>query len=198
MNGKLICFEGIDGSGKGTQVRKAMGVFPGSALFTYPDKNWEIGKVISDFLKKKVKLSPTNQFLLYASDIQKDQETIGKMLAEGKTVILDRYIFSTLAYQDASGFGMSRGLEIIDELGFLAPDIAILLDIDPKTSIARKKKQNSSLERFEKEKFLGKVRKNYLSLAKGKFLSKAWLVLDGRKSEAELAGGVRLLALKSP
>ena len=196
MNGKLVCFEGIDGSGKGTQVKRAIEAIPSAVLFNYPDKNWAVGRVIGRFLEKKTKLSPLHQFLLYASDIHKDQEKIRELVEEGKTVVLDRYIFSTLAYQAASGFAMNKGLEIAEELGFLAPDLTILLDIDPKTSVERKKKQNALLERFEKEKFLGKVRKNYLSLAKRKFLSKKWAVLDGERSQAELAEEIRLLVLK--
>ncbi len=195
MRGKIICFEGIDGSGKGTQVKKTIDAIPGAVLFTYPDKNWAVGRVIGSFLEKKTRLSPLHQFLLYASDIQKDQEKIKQLLEDGRTVVFDRYIFSTLAYQDASGFRMNKGLGIVKELEFLAPDLTILLDIDPKTSVERKKKQNNSLERFEKEKFLGKVRKNYLLLAKKKFLSKKWFVLDGGRSQAELGEEIRLLVL---
>ncbi|MFH1471023.1 MAG: dTMP kinase [Candidatus Micrarchaeota archaeon] len=197
MRGKLICFEGIDGSGKGTQVRAMQGREPSSILFTYPDKSWPIGRVISSFLKKTVSLSPAHQFLLYLADIYKDQERIRAMLESGKTVVLDRYIFSTLAYQDASGFEIKRGVGIAKELGFLPPDITFLIDIDPKTSVLRKRKQNNSLERFEKQRFLARVRKNYLSLAKEKFLSKKWLVVDGRKGKADMAEEIRLLVLKS-
>jgi len=197
MRGKLICFEGIDGSGKGTQVRAMRRRMPGSVLFTYPDKNWPIGSIISSFLEKKVSLSPAQQFLLYLADIHKDQEKIRLMLESGKTVILDRYIFSTLAYQGASGFEIQRGEGIAKELGFIPPDITFLIDIDPKTSVLRKRKQNKSLERFEKQRFLTRARKNYLSLTKEKFLSKKWLVLDGRKGEADIAEEIRLLVLKS-
>ncbi|MFH0817590.1 MAG: dTMP kinase [Candidatus Micrarchaeota archaeon] len=196
MKGKLICFEGIDGSGKGTQARNLIKKMPGSALFAYPDKNWPIGRVIANFLAKKVRLSPVHQFLLYSADIHKDQGKIEKLLKAGKTVILDRYLFSTLAYQGASGFGIKRGQKIIKELNFLAPDLTILLDINPRASVERKKKQNSSLERFEKEKFLGKVRKNYLMLAKRKFLSKKWLVVNGGEKPGKIAEEIRLLVLK--
>jgi dTMP kinase len=184
MTGKLIALEGIDGSGKGSQARRLLAGIPGAILLTYPDKNWAVGKVIASFLSKKVKLSPAHQFLLYLSDIHKDQETIRLMLQEGKTVILDRYLFSTLAYQDASGFEMEQGMAIVNELDFIEPDVTVLLDIPPSVSIERKKKQNKSLEFFEREKFLEKVRKNYLALAEEGFLSKEWLVLGGEGDEA--------------
>ncbi len=188
MKGRLICFEGIDGSGKGSQIEKLRKKLHSPVIISYPDKNSVIGKLISEFLRKKLRLSPPNQFFLYASDIFKDQETIKGELEKGKTVILDRYALSTLAYQDASGFPMDKGLAIVKELDFLEPDLTILLDIDPEISVERKKKQNSSrLERFEKARFLRKVRKNYLLLAKKKALSKKWLVIDGSKGKDEIA-----------
>jgi dTMP kinase len=198
MKGRLICFEGVDGSGKGLQIGKLAERMLNSISFTYPDKNWEVGRIIDTFLKKKVHLNPVHQFLLYSSDIFKDQGKLEKLLAGGKTVILDRYIFSTIAYQGASGFEMKRGIGIAKELGFIKPDITFLLDISPKTSVERKKKQNKSLERFEKEKFLKKVRKNYLGLAKRNFLSKKWVVVNGERDPDEMAREIRLLVLKTP
>ncbi len=197
MKGRLICFEGTDGSGKGSQIRRLAEKTPGAVFFTYPDKGWEIGRIIAKFLRKRVAFSPIHQFLLYAGDIHKDQEKINGMLEQGKTVILDRYIFSTISYQGASGFGTKRGIGLVTELGFLAPDIAILLDINPKTSVERKKKQNNALERFEKQRFLKKVRANYLELARNNFLSKKWFIVDGERSEGEIAEEISLLVLKS-
>ena len=191
MRGKLICFEGIDGSGKGSQIGLLRKKMPKAIVYTYPDKSWAIGKCISDFLKKRIRLSPVHQFLLYASDIFKDQERIRTELESGKAVLLDRYIISTVAYQAASGFPMEKSLAIINELEFLKPDLTVLLDIDPKISVRRKKKQNSSrLERFEKARFLGKVRKNYLLLTRKKQLSKKWLVIDGSKEKEEISGEI--------
>lgn len=190
MRGKLICFEGIDGSGKGSQIKRLMERMPDSVLFAYPDRSWEIGKAIQVFLKDKIRLSPVHQFFLYAADILKDQGRIERELELGKTVILDRYVISTVAYQAASGFEKERGLAIADELGFLKPDVTILLDISPKTSVERKKKQTGKLERFEKEKFLGKVRRNYLELARKRLVSKRWAVIDGEEEPERIGRNI--------
>ncbi|PIY60026.1 dTMP kinase [Candidatus Woesearchaeota archaeon CG_4_10_14_0_8_um_filter_47_5] len=196
MKGKLVCFEGIDGAGKGLQIRIAL-KDRRAVLFTYPDKDWAIGRVIQGFLKNKIRLAPANQFFLYLSDIHKDQERIGTLLAQGKNVFLDRYVSSTIAYQGASGFPVKRGLEVAKEIGFLKPDLTIHLDINPTQSVARKKKQSAKLERFEKKKFLGKVRSNYLKLAKSILLSKSWAVVDAGRAPDEVRAEIGLLLRKT-
>lgn len=187
MKGKLICFEGIDGSGKGHQIGRLLQVSPEAALYKYPDTGWEIGKAIELFLKRGLKLSAAHQFFLYLSDILKDQERISDQLAQGKTVFLDRYITSTLAYQDASGFEMKRGLGIVRELDFIEPDLTILIDVHPEISIRRKRKQNGKLEFFERKSFLMKVRDNFLKLRGTGTFSKQWLLIDGANSPDEIS-----------
>ncbi|MFH1447910.1 MAG: dTMP kinase [Candidatus Micrarchaeota archaeon] len=187
MGGKIICFEGIDGSGKGHQIHKLLEVSPEAVLYQYPDKNWEIGKVIDSFLKKRTRLSPTHQFFLYLSDILKDQGRIKDQIEEGKIIFLDRYITSTLVYQDASGFEMKKGIKIVKELDFIEPDLTILIDIHPEISISRKKKQNGKLEFFERKSFLEKVRKNFLKLRKTGTFSKRWLLVDGMNPPDEIS-----------
>ncbi len=187
MRGLLICLEGIDGSGKGHQIHKLLEVSPDAQLYQYPDKNWEIGKAIGAFLKRKLKLNPTHQFFLYLSDIYKDQTKIENQLERGKIIFLDRYITSTIAYQDASGFDMKRGMSITRELGFIEPDLTVLIDVHPEISIRRKKKQNGKLEFFERKSFLQKVRQNFLKLKKSGVFSKKWLLVDGSLSPEDIS-----------
>ncbi|MFX1378064.1 MAG: dTMP kinase [Promethearchaeota archaeon] len=123
----------------------------------------KIGKLIREFLKNK-DIPPSTDALLFAADrnLHYNNE-IKKKLEEGFIVISDRYIESSIVYQSAQSEDIS--VEWVKEINKFVelPDITIILDIDPKIALARKKNEN--LEKFEHITFLDKVRNLYLKRA---------------------------------
>lgn len=169
----LIVIEGADGCGKNTQIdllRKKLEF----EFFKYPTKNFPI---IEDYLEGRVTLHPKSLFLLFLADIAEEQAKLKKAVASGKPVIVDRYIFSTIAYE-LGAIGYEDSKEIINKIGFLAPDKVVLLDVDPEVAQERKRKQKS-LDRYESDlNYQKKVRKDFLSLYEEKYLAKEWIKID--------------------
>lgn len=173
----LIVFEGIDGCGKSTQIELLKEKL-NAVVFKYPTRKYPM---LNDFLEKKASLDPKALFLMFLADIADDQANVKKALLEDKTVILDRYVFSTLAYE-VDGITPRNGGKIVDSVGYMRPDHVILLDIDPKTSQERKSAQKE-LDRYEENfAYLEKVRLNFLALAEERFLTTSWHTIDAAKS----------------
>lgn len=151
MAGKLIVFEGIGGSGKEVYVQKLVKFIKENKLesrnIAYPDIKNPIGKIIKDFLQNKLELLPETQFMLFAADIAKDKEKIREWLNEGKFVILDRYITSTIAYQCAQNFPLENAMSIVKLLGFQKPGHLFYFKISPAKASERLMKKNKN--RFE-------------------------------------------------
>lgn len=180
MRGPFITFEGIEGSGKSTQIALLAKHLTESGMritLTREPGGTPIGDQIRKILLDPANgmLDPTAELLLYAaSRAQHLHEIIQPSLAEGTAVLCDRFSDATLAYQ-----GKGRGLdqEIIRSLdrivtAGLRPDLTLLFDIDPALGIARARgrNENRGLEaeaRFENEElaFHDRVRQGYLALA---------------------------------
>lgn len=198
--GLFVVIEGIDGAGGETQSKLLKQFLEEKGkeveLIKYPDYEGPIGKLIHDFLHKKFDISPEVQFCLYATDMVKDRERIEKALREGKIVIADRYLTSTLAYQTLQGFPLEKGLEFAKFFGLPTPDLAIFLEITPETSIKRKFKEKNDLDRHESDKdFLRKVNESYRNLIENKIFAKEWVVIDGEKPIEEVAKEVQKIVL---
>ena len=177
----LITLEGIEGSGKTTQVKYIVEFLKNQGhktIATREPGGTLIGKKIRGILldPENKDLCSTAELLLYCADrVQHVEKVILPALTSGNFVICDRFADATMAYQ-----GYARGLnhntinllhEII--LGDLRPDITLLLDLDPEIGLTRawkeldNGKRTVSEARFEKEEILfhKKVRDGYLKLA---------------------------------
>jgi dTMP kinase len=177
---KLIIFEGIDGSGKTTQAKyfaKKLNAF----YFREPK-----------FFKKEIlkEIHPLTELFLFLADRSEVYSRI-KNILKNKNVILDRSFPSTLAYQ-LIGRNLKKLIPIDDylKIDFLArqkiePDLVIVFDLPVDIALKRLKKKT----KFEEKKFLIKVRKAYLGLAK-KF---NWYVVDGTKDKNEVKKNVWLI-----
>ncbi len=182
MRKMFITFEGIEGSGKTTQIKYLADYLSSKGydcIMTREPGSTNIGKKIRGILldPENNDLDPVAELLLYMADrIQHVKQMIIPALHEGKTVLCDRYTDSTLVYQ---GFARGLDIELIKKLhslliNDLKPDITFLFDLPPETGLSRAWKQikngaRSELEtRFEKEKlaFHEKVRSGYLELAR--------------------------------
>lgn len=172
--GFFISFEGIEGTGKTTQVRllaERLSKAGYSVILTKEPGGTAIGNKIRDVL-----LQPEHKGMFYLTELllynadraQHLKELILPAISEGKIVITDRFSDSTVAYQ-----GYGRGIDIsliksIDEIatGGIKPDITILFDLDVETGLKRNRGINK-IDRLELEdiEFHKKVRKGYLQIA---------------------------------
>ncbi|MBU0591234.1 dTMP kinase [Candidatus Micrarchaeota archaeon] len=174
---RLIVVEGVDGTGKSTQIELLKEVTENAIIFKYPTSKY---KTLNDYLEKKAHVDSKALFLLFLADIADDQQNVKKALDQGKTVILDRYVFSTLAYE-VDGISHNEGKKIIESVGYLKPDLVILLDISAEESQRRKKKQKE-LDRYEENiNYLEKVRSNFAKLCEERFLTTNWHMIDANR-----------------
>ncbi len=163
----FIVLDGIDGSGTTTHSKLLAGFLSLKGLkihLTQEPSNSEIGKLLRKFLKDD-KIPPTTDALMFAADRDLHYRNEIKMkLEEGYIVITDRYIESSIIYQSCQSEKIT--IEWVKSLNKFAgkPDLTIILDIDPKMSLARKNQED--LEKFEDTSFLEQVRKLYITRAK--------------------------------
>lgn len=163
----FIVLDGIDGVGTTTHSKLLAGFLSLKGLkihLTQEPSNSEIGKLLRNFLKDD-KIPPSTDALLFAADRDLHYRNEIKMkLEEGYIVISDRYIESSIIYQSSQSEIIT--IEWVKSLNKFAgkPDLTIILDIDPKMSLARKNQRD--LEKFEDTSFLEQVRKLYITRAK--------------------------------
>ena len=180
MKGKFIVFEGIDGSGKTTQINQLSKWLIGTDLIPENNKlvitrepgGTKLGKSIRSLLldtSREKSPGSITELLLYAADrSQHVNEIIRPTLDKGDWVISDRFCGSTLAYQ---GYGRKLDINLIKDLEAIAtqgiaPDITFLLDIPIEESIRRR--MNRKDDRIEKEgrEFLSNVSLGFQALSK--------------------------------
>jgi dTMP kinase len=167
-SGRLIVFEGIDGSGK-TTVSKMVAAHmleQGEEVVWLrepSDSRW--GQKIRDLASHKDSIPIEEELHYFIEDRKWDVETnIKPALKQKKTVILDRYFFSTACYQGARGLNAD---EILAQNRQFAPepDRVFIIDVDVDTALQRiRKNRETEVKLFEKREFLANVRQNYLSL----------------------------------
>ena len=182
--GKFITFEGLDGSGKSTQIAKlARGLRARdiSVVMTREPGGTSTGEKIRDVILHSATsgLSAYAEMaLMFASRAQHIHEVILPALAEGRVVLCDRFTDSTEAYQ---GGGRKLGSKPVLQLhqllcGNLQPDLTVLLDNEVSATVDRARRRNRQQKhkrpdkdenRFEQESraFFGRVRHAYLAIA---------------------------------
>lgn len=153
----FIALDGIDGCGKSTQVKILADFFKksGSKIFiTKEPGGTDVGIILRDILiSKKYHIDHVTELLLYAADRNEHQkDVVIPMLEKGVSVITDRFLSSTYAYQI---FGRKLNKDILDTLSQITvtkyPDFTIILDIDPKTAISRARRRLKNSGTFEDE-----------------------------------------------
>ena len=193
----LITFEGIEGSGKSTQVEllndyllsKGHTVVrtrePGGSLF-----GEALRKVL---LQRDMNIFPLSELLVFmAMRAQHVEQVILPALQERKIVLCDRFVDATYAYQ---GYGRSIDLGIIETLNRLVtkgirPNLTILLDVDVETGLTRKA-LHATMDRFEKEalSFHQIIKDAYVKLSKED--SKRFFVVDGNREQSAIQDIIR-------
>ena len=195
----FITFEGMDGSGKTTQMRRLaerLREHGREVLETAEPGGTRIGMQIRRVLLDAAnqELCPTAELLLYfACRAQNVDEWIVPALAEGKVVLSDRFTDSTLVYQ---GCGRGLGAETVVALDRVAcrgltPDLTLLIDIDAETSLARAHARNALAQHTETRmdeqalEFHRKVYEAYHALAASE--PRRFRIIDGRADRETMA-----------
>lgn len=194
MKGRFITLEGIEGAGKTTLIQSLLEYFSKKnlpVLLTREPGGSGLGKKLRAIvLNAEEKICPAAELFLFLADRAEHVEQVIKpALAEGKIVLCDRFVDSTVAYQ---GYGRGMDTQMLESLNMqatqgLKPDLTVLLDLDPETGLARAKRRNAeqNLEveegRFEAETldFHKKIREGFLSLSRKE---KRFLVVNAEES----------------
>lgn len=193
----FISFEGIDGVGKSTQADLLEAHLVGlsrEVVRTLEPGGSELGRDIRKLLLHSGHVDARAEALLYAADRAHHVATVIRpALAEGKVVITDRYLDSSVAYQGAGrilGATEVRDLSIWAIQGLL-PALTVLLDLDAASAVARRAKTGDAPDRLEREKveFFEAVRACYLDLAAAE--PERFLVVDARLTVDEIQSKIR-------
>ncbi len=194
--GKLISFEGSEGSGKSTQIAhlaRHIQEAGHDVITTREPGGTEIGEQIRNIIVHNSKgdemCAETELLLFAASRAQLVREVIAPALLGGTIVLSDRFLDSSTVYQ-----GVARNLALgpvhdINQfaVGNVMPDLTIVIDVPTAVSLARIRQRASDLpDRMERENidFYEKVRKGYLLLAQS--MPERLVVIDGTQAEAAI------------
>lgn len=190
----FITLEGIEGSGKSTQAPRLAAALGPEALLTREPGGTEIGRAIRSVLldRRHRDMAPVTESLLYFADrAQHVAEVIRPALAAGRTVVCDRYVDSSVAYQ-----GYGRGIPIaavraVADLatGGLRPDLTVFLDVPIETGL-RRVAERGDHDRMESEvrEFFERVRAGYALLMAED--PGRWMNVDGSGREADVGARV--------
>jgi dTMP kinase len=158
--GVLIAIEGIDGSGKTTQANLLADYLRGRGLTVLATKEPTRGPWGQKLRESKHagRLSPSEELRYFIEDRRQHVvEEIAPALSRGEVVIVDRYYYSTVAYQGARGLDPAELLRKNQEFAPI-PDLVVLLDVDPRVGIERIQKRGDQQDEFEKLEDLTNVR----------------------------------------
>ena len=189
--GIFVTFEGIDRSGKSTQARLLAEALGDDALPVREPGGTAVGERVRDLLKDTaITIGPAAEALLFAAArAELVAEVIRPALDDGKVVISDRFLDSSLAYQGAArGLGTDHVRRVNEfATGGLAPDVTILLDLPPAAAAAR---AGVEVDRFEEEGegLQRKVRAAYDELAAAE--PKRWVRIDAGRPPDEVHADV--------
>ena len=206
LAGRFIVFDGPDGCGKGTQIRmlgEALTAAGGGVVFGKDPGGTAIGNRIRHVLLgyDLAEMDVGCETLLFmASRAQLIGEVVEPAIRDGKTVLCDRFVSATCAYQGAQGYDIGRVIEVAPyAIGKRWPDLTVVLDVDVETGFARTGRRTHHVGKHRKKyvgqqhmfddvqtdamearpiEFHRKVREIFLKL--GEVYPRPVAVLDGR------------------
>lgn len=199
--GRLIVLEGIDGAGKTTQAERleAHLLAQGRRVVrTAEPTGFPTGVALRAALGGKVRKSECEMAALFTEDRIAHNihptEGLQALLAEGLDVICDRYYYSTLAYQ-----GHATDYEWVKSMNLLCPeirkpDLCIYLDLTPEQSLERIRAGRASVEIYENEETLGRVRSAFLRVLADLAATDRIAIVNAYRSPDEIAAEIAALA----
>jgi len=185
-SGKFIVLDGIDGCGKGTQVKLLSDFLSQKGYIVvnkkYPEYGQPIGDLIHEFLYKKFDLDLGAELLLYTADHLKDKKYIEKCVLNNKIFLADRYFTSTIVYQQIKGYPLEKILKLAELIELSKPDLSILIKISADSSLNRKSQQKpGNLDRHEENRnFQSLLAKTFEEVA-SKNIFCDWAIVDGEQ-----------------
>jgi dTMP kinase len=164
--GLFIVIEGIDGTGKSTQVKRLGGWFAArgrEVVLSREPTDFPWGKKLRASASTG-RLSPEDELQYFLNDRRQHvDELISPALAAGKVVILDRYYFSSMAYQGCRGFDPHE-IRRLNEAFAPVPDFLLILDLDVDEALVRIGVRDETADEFEQRDSLARCREIFLSL----------------------------------
>lgn len=199
----MICIEGIDGAGKTTQARllcQALERDGYETVYLKEPTDGPYGRRIRALANEgRHEITPMEEFRLFLEDRRQDVgENIRPALESGKIVVIDRYYYSSIAYQGALGLDMGFINEENRKIA-ICPDIVVYLSIPSSISPQRiEKSRGDSINLFEKVDYLERVKANFDSM----IYPEIWKV-DGNAPVDDIHEKIyqrvkEILSLKSP
>ncbi|XP_059638516.1 thymidylate kinase-like isoform X2 [Cornus florida] len=170
--GALIVLEGLDRCGKTSQSSRLLSYLEGQGYsvesWRFPDRNTGVGQMISSYLTNKSQLDDHAIHLLFSANRWEKRSLMESKLRSGTTLIVDRYSYSGVAFSSAKGLDMEWCKA--PEIGLLAPDVVLYLDIKPEQAAER---GGYGGERYEQLEFQKKVANSYQILR-----DPSWKIID--------------------
>lgn len=196
-NRVFIVFEGIDGSGKSTQIKRlenrlaAMGIF---VYNTFEPTRGPIGALLRRILSGETEICPPAVAHLFAADrtehIVNKEYGIKKKMDEGAVVLCDRYYFSSFAYHSLK-MDMERVIDLnAYNMQLLQPTVNVFIDVDPAVCFKRLEKCRPQLELFETETIMKEVRNLYFKAFDRLKTQENVLPVDGNRDETAVENAV--------
>jgi len=189
--GVFICIEGLDASGKTTHAQRLVRNLRRrgfDAVYTTEPSLGEIGSFIRKYiLQRKRRVPSVVEALLFAVDrVDHVEKRIKPALEEGKIVVSDRYVYSSLTYQGAAGLDL-KWIEEINKLA-MPPNLAIYIDVPPEVVVKRIRRKKSVMENLETQR---RVRDVYM-----KFVENGRLVpVNGNREKDEVSRDILAVVL---
>ena len=192
--GFLIVIEGIDGAGKSTQAEILMSSLRERGFdvvyFSEPSgSRW--GREIKRKARDPDSITPAEELELFQKDRKENVEkNLKPSLGRNKIVVLDRYYFSTIAYQGAKGIDEER-IKRMNEGFAVEPDLVFILDIDPREGLDRIKNRRKKDRLFERADYLARVRQIFRG-----FKGKKFIHIDARMPKEEISARIEKHVLR--
>lgn len=195
--GNFIAFEGIDGSGKSTQVKMLVERLKKEGICCYTTMeptDSPIGSLIHQIMVGRIKTDNKVIAALFVADrldhLLNDTNGIVSKIEEGITVVTDRYYFSSYAYHSVD-MPMDWVIKANEQSSnILRPTVTIFIDVNPDTAIERISRNRFQQELFEKKSRLVKVREKYMEAFERLKDVEKIVVVDGNKSQEEIADNI--------
>jgi dTMP kinase len=178
--GAFILFEGGDRCGKSTQTKLIQESLAERGVVVegirFPDRTSTIGQMINNYLASTTDMDDRTIHLLFSANRWEAAKSIEAKLAEGTTLICDRYAYSGAAFTAAKGYDLEWCKS--PDKGLPAPDAIVFLDMPVEEAA---KRGDFGGERYEKIDFQKSVKAKYMELQKGDKENLPWYVIDANQ-----------------